>query len=397
MNFIESYHDYTKNFESPGSFWRWSSFSIISAVLRDNVHMRYGVNTIYPNIYVLLLAGSALYRKGAPIVLAERLLERVGNTKILAGRSSVQGLIDGLKTNATDDKGKIQKGGSAICLLPEMAAGLVQDVSAIQILTDIYDFKEKYTTRLRGLGEFKIERLVFSIFAGSNIDMLNELFTTSAVYGGFLGRTFVVKPDEQRPGNSLLGAENQDKLEDALYKQLVDISKLKGIITFSPKAAEMYEKWYLQFREKTFKTKDNLGIGKTGVTGRIHTGIIKLAIILAANQLKLVVCEDIMGQSISECLMLLDNYREFVGKSAGQTQQGLVAQALITALADKENNGEITHKKFLFEHLDLIEGQNLIEAVKILESAKIIDVITDKSQVSYKLTKEGEEKLMGKE
>lgn len=392
MDFLKAYELYTSAFESPTSFWKWSSYSIISAVLRDNVHMRYGVNVIYPNIYVLLLAESAMHRKGAPVTLAERLLERIGNTKILSGRASVQGLIDGLKTNETDDKGKLQKGGSAICLLPEMAAGLVQDVSAIQILTDIYDFKAKYTNRLRTTGEFKIERLVFSILAGSNIDMLNELFTTSAVYGGFLGRTFVVKPDEQRPANALLVTGDLEKQEDNLYKILKEISYLKGLTTFTPGASRMYENWYTQFRDKSFKTKDNLGIGKTGVNGRIHTGILKIAIIMAANKLSLVVDEDVMGLAIADCLMLLENYREFVGRSSSVTQQGIVAQALLSDLLSKEYDGEISHKEFLFHHLDKIEGLNLQQAIATLEAAKIIEVCTGATPV-YKLTAEGRERL----
>jgi len=402
--FLQDYLSFTKDWESPHSFWLWSGLSIISGVMRDHVHCRYGPNTIYPNMYVLLLAESAVHRKGAPVVEASRLLNRVNNTRILEGRSSVQGLIDGIKNNETNDKGKLQKGGSAICLLPEMAAGLVQDVSAIQILTDIYDFKEKYTTRLRGIGEFRIDKLVFSILAGSNIDMLNELFTTSAVYGGFLGRTFVIKPDEKRPANSLLKNLTREqeatisKLEEdkreSLVNQLRNIAELKGTTVISKRAVALYEAWYQNFREKSFNTKDNLGIGKTGVTGRIHTGIIKVAIVMAANQLSLEITEDIMSEAISDCLMLLENYREFIGKSPGATQQSTVAQAILSDLCNRENAGILRRRKFIFDHLDLIEGQNLDVAALSLESAGILTIDTTGGETVYHLTKEAREKML---
>ena len=59
MPFVEDYVSFFKDYESPTSFWKWSAYAAIAAVLRDSIFLQQGDLVTYPNIFVLLLAQSA--------------------------------------------------------------------------------------------------------------------------------------------------------------------------------------------------------------------------------------------------------------------------------------------------------------------------------------------------
>src|SRR5574341_1265274 len=96
MEFISRFIDFTKEYESPTSFWRWSAYALIAAILRDSCFYHHGLYKTYPNLYIILLAESAEYRKGGPFKPVSKLVRLLKNTKVIEGRASVQGIIDDL-------------------------------------------------------------------------------------------------------------------------------------------------------------------------------------------------------------------------------------------------------------------------------------------------------------
>ncbi len=99
------------------------------------------------------------------------------STKLISGRSSIQGILDELSRGETDKvTGKVTSGGSALFSASELSAGIVSDPEAVKILTDIYDFKDEYTSRLRGTGVFRIKNVCFSLVAASNEELLWDIY-----------------------------------------------------------------------------------------------------------------------------------------------------------------------------------------------------------------------------
>lgn len=390
MPFIQKFLDHTSSYESPTSFWKWAAYGAISAVLRDNCYRRQGDDYLFPNIYTLLLADSAIHRKGRPVRLAESLISQVNNTKTISGRASIQAILDELARTETDQKtGKITKGGSAIFVAEELAAGIVADPESIAILTNIYDYKAKFTSRLRSQGSFKIERLVFSMLAASNEDLLRGLYDTTAIKGGLLGRTFVVLPDEFRESNSLL--EFVDRSEDyrELARLLEEVSKLHGEFIIEDDARIEYESWYKPFR-MSYKDK----VDKAGVVGRIHTGVLKLAFILAANSYALNVCKCHVEEAITECLQLIPNYRSFLmtsGKSNISETGAIILEDLLAA-----RNHEVSRKQLLRDHWSNFDSELLDKATLTLEQAGLLQSHTVGNEMSFKLTDKCVELMRGK-
>lgn len=386
-NFLDTVAEITRSWESPGHFFKWSAYASIAGVLRNNVYINYGVSRLYPNIYVMLLADSGHHRKGAGVVLAERFISKVGNTKLINGRSSIQGITDELCKSSTDAKGVIKTGGSAIFLAGELAAALVQDRSAIDILTDIYDYKEEYQVTLRGRDNIVAKDVVFSMLAASNIHMLDEMFSQTATYGGLLARTFVIVPNEQRPANTLIGeGEIRSYLDEKAITLLREISKLKGKMAFTDTAKLSYTKWYEDFRKSSFVKRD-----KVGVLGRLHTGILKVSIILTANKQSLEIGKDTIEQAIEECVELIPNYKQFIGKS-GVSVDAKTAALLIEDLVANPLH-KLTRREFISAHWEDVSVETVDSSVSKLEQAGFLNTLNASGVITYCLTELGKKEM----
>src|SRR4030095_3011706 len=119
---IVSQHD---ELESPQSFWYWSALAAVSAVVKDQVWLNLQIFNLYPNIYVMLHADSGL-KKGPPIAMARQLVKPVNNTRIISGRSSIQGILKDLGTGYTQPGGKVITKSVAFICSSELSSSIVE-------------------------------------------------------------------------------------------------------------------------------------------------------------------------------------------------------------------------------------------------------------------------------
>lgn len=382
MGFIKLLLEHTKPYESPESFWKWSAYCTIAAVMRDSCYIRQGDSNLYPNVYVLLLADSAVHRKGNPVRFCEKLTAKIANTKVISGRTSIQAILDELARGETHPKtGKTIKGGSSLFSAPELSAGIVNDPEAIKILTDIYDFKEEYTSRLRGTGTFHIKNICFTMMAASNESLLVDLYDEKARTGGLLGRTFLVKPNEFRQANSLFDFPDTTEAMRKITESLIAIAKLEGEMEINDAARKEYELWYKPFRASQQNIKD-----KTGILGRIHTSILKLAMILCADHsLNLIIQKHHIEEAISEATGLLPNYTQFV-MSGGKSPISSIATIVLQQLYDSHGQG-LSRAYLLRMNWNEFDVETFDKFITTMEQAEMIGAAMFDDGIGYKLTK----------
>lgn len=392
MLFIQKLLEHSSTYESPNSFWQWSAFAAIATVLRDNCFLTEGHNKVYPNIYVMIYAGSSFDRKNNPISTCQTLVTRVGNSKVISGRASIQAVLDELNRTETDSKtGKIVKGGAACFFAKELSSGIIDDTAAINILTDIYDYDPNpYKHLLRSGPCFQIEKIVLSMLGGTNEEMGRDLLSSKAVKGGLLARTILVVPNEERKPNSLLDEDNiltvKSFLEVTNY--LKEISTLTGEFVFEIEAKQEFKNWY--------EGGNGLGAGfavtarkkyrgGSGVEGRLGTHVKKIAMLLAANELSLHIKQNHIEEAIAICLALLPNYQTFVMSSGKSTIQQ-AGSTLLTYLLNKRNFLE-AKKMILRDNWSNIDLETFEKLVTQFETAGMMkSVIMENREIGYQLT-----------
>ena len=145
--------------------------SCISAAAGNNYYLAtLKGDLIYrPNLYIMLLGDSGL-GKGFPINRAKLLVSKADVTRVIAGRSSIQAIVQELsrtrtqegKTPITDSRGFIING--------ELSAAIISDVDSLAILTDLYDgqFNPEWTNLLKGDGAEKLKNPYITALFGSS-------------------------------------------------------------------------------------------------------------------------------------------------------------------------------------------------------------------------------------
>jgi hypothetical protein len=397
-NWVNEILDATSGLEPPRKFFYWSALSALSAVMKRNVYLRKRKDKatayiLYPNIYTFLIGDSAAVRKGVPIKMAKRLVKIVDNTRIITGRSSIQGILKELSTAYTTKTGKIRDTSSCFICASEFRASLVADPQAISILTDLYDgdFTDDWKTTLKGTGVEELKEVYVTMLGGSNPSYLKQSITGADVEGGIIGRSFLVYANERANIEPLtddttdVETDEEEEMLDypKLAKWLEEISKIKGRFRFHPEAKDVYDKWYTDFSGQ--KTYD-----KTGTMGRIHDQILKVAMLLslAKRQTLILEAEDI-NEAIEESMDLAGNVNRTmmpVGKGEFAEKTAVFLQELLSVPSH-----EVARHKILQKHWGELDAFDLDRIVETLIQNKAIDVNRNghgsKSVVTYKLTK----------
>lgn len=381
QDFVTLFMEYNRDFESPSSFWRWSAYSLISSTLRNNVYHNAVNEILYPNIYVLLLADSAAFRKGGSFPLVTELVTEIHHTKLYDGRASIQAILEKLSIDTAGKKGLPLKGGSCLLLAEELASFFVSDPQLIPLITNIYRSRKHYTYDLRG-NAFSVKDLCVSMLSASNEIHLHDVYDSRAVYGGLLGRTFLVKPDERRPPNSLLEINPILYDKKVLVDSLLEITKLTGQVKFLPDAIKVYNEWYKELYNSLAKLPD-----PAGILGRIHTSVLKLAMIIAASHYTTTIHPIMMEEAIQHSILLKPNYETYV-MSSGKSSQAQIGSIFLSALweATSLNGNKLSRKTFLMNHWNQVSAVDLDLLIGTLEQAGMIKTDYSGNEMAYIMT-----------
>jgi hypothetical protein len=359
MNWLQSIMDQHKELESPLSFWYWSAIAAISAVMKDQIWIDRQIYKLYPNIYVMLHAESGL-KKGPPVSMARQLVKPVNNTRIISGRSSIQGILKDLGTFQTSPGGKVPMKSVAFICSSELSSSIVEDKVATKILTDLYDrqYNVGEWRSLLKMEAFELKDPTITMLTATNEAMSEDFFTKSAIQGGYFARTFIVYEKEGNATNSLVFPLSNPPNYTSSAEYLRELSKLSGPfesmasleksdscryrkvkfgreIWFS-EVGQIYDDWYESFKDllKTSEHKD-----ETGTMNRFGDSVLKVAMLLAlAEQPKLVISPEAMLTAIAECEKLLGNVRKTTMGRQGISSAALLKTMIIMELLNRDNH-----------------------------------------------------------
>jgi hypothetical protein len=344
MSFVDDFLVFTESAESPTSYFKWAAYTLIGAVLRDHVYIRLSaLNTIYPNLYTIILSkGSSATRKGTPLKAALALLREVDNTHIIAGKGSMPGIFKVLQNAHTNVRGETYKGASGLLYSEEMTAFFVEEPNAIDVLTEWYDFHKKWDSSLSKDGSQFLENVCISLLMATNEANVQNKMDERTIKGGFLARTLIIAEEKFRKLNSLEYEDDKPLPSDKhLIDQLLKMSKLRGNFTRTTEAKYLFHNWYMSFAGST-------QISDTGIEARIHTTIRKLSMILSVNESDSKVIEGKhVEQAIDECLSVANNYKRLTagaGVSYIGKQGAIVLKFLLGKAGFKSTRREILNK-----------------------------------------------------
>src|SRR5438876_2460328 len=180
-SFIDLYLEYTRDQESPDSFHLWTALTVLASAMGRKCFINKGYYQLYPNLFVVLVAGAAKCRKSTAINLGttsptgEQLFENISTTKIISGKITPEKLIREISEAQIinpDDPGH-PSCPSIFIHSSELSVFLTKQSYGeplIHILTDLFDCPKSWTNKTKNKGIDNLENVFVCILAATTPD-----------------------------------------------------------------------------------------------------------------------------------------------------------------------------------------------------------------------------------
>lgn len=359
---INAFCKYTESTEIPTIFSLWAAISAVSATLGRDCFVDRGYFTVYPNIYIVLVAGSAACKKSSTIMLACNLIKTVEpKIHILSQKMTPEALIGSLSGMTAKDTTLILDEAVGILVVDELSTLIDKNAfksGMISLLTKLYDCEDfPYETRGRGIELIKNPSV--SLLGGSTLHWIRASIPQESVGGGFTSRVLFVYKDynEKLVPWPSIDAEKK-KIYDDMVHDLGEIAKMRGGFGLTDDALDRFKIEYERFRTKSpLIHNPNL----TGYAGRRDTTLLKICMTVSAARSDSRVIEDNDMIMALKAMMLIERDMPKVLQAISTEFVGDVCEQVLTLIM---NSGGMLRPQ-------------LVKAMKFRLTVRQLDIILE--------------------
>ena len=290
-DWILAYLKYAENTEPPISYHLWTAISCISGALQRKVRLTWGHETLYPNLYVVLVGPSGRCKKGTAMNIGLEILKEVSGVTLIpedvTRAQLIRRMADAVSTFNDSDTKRVTFHCSVTCFSEELTVFLKKNnVEFLATLTNWYDSRDEWTYETKNAGIDKIQGVCFNFLGGTAPDWIPVMLPQEAVGGGFTSRIiFIVEDDKAKTVPSHVLTREEKDLYGALVRDLQRIYNMSGAFTFSEQAASRYISWYSDQDNRIRKGESPIADPRfAGYVERRATHAKKIAMVLTASR-----------------------------------------------------------------------------------------------------------------
>jgi Protein of unknown function (DUF3987) len=261
--------------DAPTIFHLAVGLSVLGTVLGNRAFLRLRYGTIFPNLWIVLVAGSSYMRKSTAIGFGTRLLADVNKDLLLPNQFTMEALVDVLSVRQV---GLLT--ASEFGAFMEAISGREYNSGGIQALTDLYDVPAVWQRKIRK-EDFTLQYPCLSLLGGSTITWLKQQIQAEDLAAGFAARLTFWTAKEKLPFRRA-----EEDTQEAMTKRHALTDALKRLsampthaLSIEPAALAAYNDWCE--RHENEEVTDQM----RGLHVRLETAALKLAIIIQASYL----------------------------------------------------------------------------------------------------------------
>jgi len=248
-DWLESFLDYTDNTEPRRSYRKWVGISTLASVMQRKCYIKWGRETWYPNMYIVLV-GPPAARKGTAMREGKSLLNKMG-VQFSADESSRQKLITTMKECQAGEQGadgKVIYHSSMTIFSTELTVFLgYGEKEMLAMLCDWFDCLDRFTYDTHGRGREEIPNVWANLMGATTPAQLQASLPEGAIGSGFTSRVvFVFEEDKERIVIKPELTTYQERLGEDLLVDLGDIRNLHGEFQPTDDFEELYTKWRIE-------------------------------------------------------------------------------------------------------------------------------------------------------
>lgn len=338
-SFLRLYLKYTSKQESPDDFHLWVGMTVVAAALGRKCFINRGYYKLFPNLFTILVAGSARCRKSTAINIGVELLKAVPTTRVIGGKITPERFIEEIKPDEGSDVAPsvLVHSGELSVFLTKQQYG----EPLIHILTDMYDCPREWTYKTKNKGQVLLKDLFLCIIAATTPDGVAQGIPPSALLEGFASRVlFIYQPDTPRR-NALPELTTEDEeLRQQLWVLMEKIGTLQGEFTLTADARKWYIDWYNNMQPPADKRLE-------GMFGRKHDHVLRVAMVLAASHLTKEIDEGFLDGALRAVEAVESNAPHAFAEIGGDQQTNYLSRAALFIKRSKRvGHSEVLRKLY---------------------------------------------------
>lgn len=369
-SWLKGFAKLAEDTEAPRKFWLWAGISTIASALQRKVWLPFGMETYYPNLFVII-AGPPASRKALPIKKSKEFLSKleIPTAKDSGSkRDYTKALAETQKTEAFEFQNQLKTQCALSIISMEMSSLLaVNPKEMIEVLTDLYDCPDKwdYGTTQRG-DDFLYNVCLNTLIATTPSWMMRNL-PPEAIGEGFTSRFALVYADTvyKRIAWPELSSTAR-KLQDYLVGDLLHISRLVGEFKVSPEAKDLFSGWYHNIDSKIKSTRDER---LHPFIGRMHAMVLKVAMVLRVDHTDELLIEPPEIERAIEYLEEILATASGAFGSLGSTKTGINVMRILIQL---KTLGKSSFQELLATNLQYLTKFDLEQVLETLEATHAI-------------------------
>jgi predicted transcriptional regulator len=362
-DFLDRYTEYAKELtDAPIDYHRFVGYALVSTVVGNNVWLPIGDKKLYPNLWIILLAPSSLYRKSTAIGIGVRLLNLINSKLILPAEFTQEKLLDVLQ----NQNHGIFVFYEFLTLMGALSKDYMAGTKAF--LAEMYDSPEHYE-RATVMKTVTLKNVCVNILAATTVDWFLDKLKEGDLAGGFLPR-FLIVPSGPKLQSMALPPEVDPMKRNSLVSELNELSRIRGKMVLQEESKRLHKEWFIKF-EADAETKDG---NIKAFFARLETYMLKIATLdaLVTNKSLIIQPENInrAKQVINWLACHLDRIvSEEMAFTLGQKHRNKVLRII-----RQTGSRGIQHSHLLrASNLDARELKAVIDTLKEQEAVKHIE------------------------
>ena len=380
-NWLKSYIEWTSKSEPPEDFHFWCGVSALSTALGRGVKLDRGHYTLYPNTYIVLIAGSSKCRKSTAVRMSRMMirdLELRNKIKVVKNSITPEEFIrvmgeEAIVSLPDSSDMLVEKGSEALLFAPELTTLINEKAfhnDFVTDLTDLFDCPDDWERNTKMSGNDRLVNVFVNILGATTPKELADKMPQGVIGSGFTSRIcFIYKKATDRSfphPEDFYRLPEMQKLKKDLIHDIAIINTFKGEFQWGPGARDHFTDWYDNLEQAVDPNMD-------GYRGRMHDHAIKLAMIMSVSTSNdLIITEDILKAAI---FMIGQLESSVEGVYAILTQAGTTAGdiAWIGKML-KYNGGSMSHSDLLRKAWRRFTATSLKDTISMMREANMVKV-----------------------
>lgn len=263
-NWLHTLAKYVEETESPRHFWSWAGIFVLSSVLERRVWLPYGLHTIYPNIYLLMVAPPGRCRKSAPVSFAKKILQEV-ECNVFVDSPTKRALTKYMAELARvcafrfirSDGVELSKPQCPIALVSKELSSFfaINLKEMVEVLTDLFDSHDEWEYQTSEKGKDKLYGICVGCYFATTPNWIARNLPEEAIGGGFTSR-FVSIYGNEKYKFVPIPPEPDAILYRAMVEDLAMLKRLSGEFKWGTGSKELFAGWYSTIEQKVQGTFD---------------------------------------------------------------------------------------------------------------------------------------------